>query len=68
VTKKLSTSLRAKRSNPEAAKEDWIASSQELLAMTLMDCTLLTLLLREGGDQACVLFGVAVERLNDFFS
>jgi hypothetical protein len=68
VTKKLSTSLRAKRRKPEAAKEDWIASSQELLAMTLMDCTLLTLLLREGGDQAGGLFGVAVERLNDFFS
>jgi len=29
-----SPSLRAKRSNPEAKKEDWIASSQELLAMT----------------------------------
>jgi hypothetical protein len=27
-------SLRAKRSNPEAKKKDWIASSQELLAMT----------------------------------
>ena len=30
----LSSSLRAKRSNPGAASEDWIASSQELLAMT----------------------------------
>jgi hypothetical protein len=30
----LSTSLRAERSNPEAASKNWIASSQELLAMT----------------------------------
>jgi hypothetical protein len=30
----LSTSLRASRSNPVATPEDWIASSQELLAMT----------------------------------
>src|SRR5947209_2087958 len=29
-----SLSLRAQRSNPEATKEDWIASSQVLLAMT----------------------------------
>jgi hypothetical protein len=30
----LAPSLRAKRSNPAAKKKDWIASSQELLAMT----------------------------------
>jgi hypothetical protein len=30
----LSTSLRAQRSNPEATSQDWIASSQVLLAMT----------------------------------
>src|SRR5260370_17400534 len=28
------SSLRAQRSNPETAKTEWIASSQELLAMT----------------------------------
>src|SRR3954453_6281598 len=28
------SSLRARRSNPEATSKDWIASSQELLAMT----------------------------------
>jgi hypothetical protein len=28
------SSLRAKRSNPEAASKNWIASSQGLLAMT----------------------------------
>jgi len=27
--------LRAQRSNPEGSKKDWIASSQELLAMTV---------------------------------
>src|SRR5206468_2674486 len=30
----LTPSFRAKRSNPEAAKQDWIASAQALLAMT----------------------------------
>jgi hypothetical protein len=28
------SSLRAKRSNPESRRKNWIASSQELLAMT----------------------------------
>jgi hypothetical protein len=31
----VSPSLQAKRSNPEAASKDWIASSQGLLAMTI---------------------------------
>jgi hypothetical protein len=30
------SSLRAKRSNPEAQVKDWIASSQALLAMTAL--------------------------------
>jgi hypothetical protein len=34
VANELSTSLRAKRGNPEQRKQDWNASSQELLAMT----------------------------------
>jgi hypothetical protein len=34
VANELSTSLRAKRGNPEQRKQNWIASSQELLAMT----------------------------------
>src|ERR1019366_2527193 len=33
---KCSPSLRAKRSNPDARQEDWIASSQVLLAMTAL--------------------------------
>src|ERR1700687_2984240 len=32
-------SLRAKRSNPKAAKPDWIASSLSLLAMTAVGCS-----------------------------
>src|SRR4051812_13879662 len=34
-------SLRAKRNNPEATKEDWIASSQELVAMTATRTTVI---------------------------